>query len=124
MTQPLALVLYERVLPGSQIVNRLQDLGYRVQALSDAGKLVEAAEQAKPMVVLADLETGGGRTGAALGQLKAGAATRHLPVIAFGGDKDPEVQAAAQKAGVNLVVSEAAILGHLAQFLDQALQVD
>jgi len=26
MTQPLALVFYEKLLPGSQLVNRLQDL--------------------------------------------------------------------------------------------------
>ena len=37
MTQPLALVLYERLLPGSQLVNRLQDLNYRVQVIADAG---------------------------------------------------------------------------------------
>ena len=36
MTQPLALVLYEKLLPGSQLVNRLQDLNYRVQAIADA----------------------------------------------------------------------------------------
>ena len=57
MTQPLALVLYEKLLPGSQLVNRLQDLNYRVQTLSEATTLVECAEQAKPMLVLADLES-------------------------------------------------------------------
>ena len=57
MTQPLALVLYERLLPGSQIVNRLQDLNYRVQAIGEANRLVECAEQAKPLLVLADLES-------------------------------------------------------------------
>ena len=36
MTQPLALVLYEKLLPGSQLVNRLQDLNYRVQTIADA----------------------------------------------------------------------------------------
>ena len=30
MTQPLALVWYEKLMPGSKLVNRLQDLGYRV----------------------------------------------------------------------------------------------
>ena len=57
MTQPLALVLYEKLLPGSQLVNRLQDLNYRVQTIADADRLVECAEQAKPMLVLADLES-------------------------------------------------------------------
>ena len=34
MTQPLALVFYEKLMPGSQLVNRLQDLNYRVQAVT------------------------------------------------------------------------------------------
>ena len=55
MTEPLALVLYEKLLPGSQLVNRLHDLRYRVQVIADADTLVECAEQEKPMVVLADL---------------------------------------------------------------------
>ena len=39
MTQPLALVVYEKLLPGTQLVNRLQDLHYRVQAVTDADTL-------------------------------------------------------------------------------------
>jgi len=48
MTEPLALVLYEKLLPGSQVVNRLQDLKYRVESISDASRLVECAEQIRP----------------------------------------------------------------------------
>jgi hypothetical protein len=55
MTEPLALVFYEKLLPGTQLVNRLQDLKYRVQTVSDADSLVECAQESKPMVVLADL---------------------------------------------------------------------
>ena len=124
MTQPLALVLYERILPGSQIVNRLQDLGYRVQTLSDGGGLAETAEREKPIVVIADLESTHGNVCPALARLKAGDATKHLPVIVFGGEKTPELQAAAKAAGASLVVNEAALLAHLSQFLEQALQVE
>ena len=123
MLQPLALVLYEKLLPGSQLVNRLQDLKYRVQAISEPGKLVECAEQEKPLVVLADLESKEDVV-SVLSRLMQGASTRHLPVIAFGGEKAAELTAAAQAAGVSLVVSDAAILTHLAQFLEQALQVE
>lgn len=124
MTQPLALVLYEKLLPGSQLVNRLQDLNYRVQAIADAERLVECAEQAKPMLVLADLESTRNNVCAALARLKQNAATKHLPVIGISGEDAGELQAAAQAAGVTLIVSEAAILNHLPQCLDQALQVE
>jgi CheY-like chemotaxis protein len=124
MTQPLALVLYEKLLPGSQLVNRLQDLNYRVQAIADAGRLVECAEQAKPILVLADLASARSDVCAALTRLKQNAATKHLPVVVFSDQGAAELQAAAQAAGATLVVSEAAILNQLPQILDQALQVE
>ena len=124
MTQPLALVLYEKLLPGSQLVNRLQDLNYRVQAIADTGKLLECAEQAKPMLVLADLESTQNNVCAALARLKQNPATQHLPIIAFSREDAAELQAAAKAAGVTLLASEAAILSHLSQLLDQALQVE
>jgi CheY-like chemotaxis protein len=124
MTQPLALVVYERLLPGTQIINRLQDLNYRVQVVADADTLVDCAQQSMPMLVLADLESSRQNVCAALALLKQNPATRHLPVIAFGADNAPDRQEAARVAGATLVVGETAILNHLAQFLDQALQVD
>ena len=124
MTQPLALVVYERLLPGSQILNRLRDLNYRVQAVTDADKLVEVAEQSRPMLVLADLESSRQTVCAALRRLRQTPSTGHLPVRAFGGENTPEAHAAARAAGATLIVGEAAILTHLPQFLDQALQID
>ena len=124
VTQPLALVLYEKLLPGSQLVNRLQDLNYRVQIIADAEKLVDCAEQAKPMLVFADLECSRSDVCAALARLKQNAATKHLPVIAFSGENTDALQAAAKAAGVILIVGEVAMLNHLPQFLEQALQVE
>jgi CheY-like chemotaxis protein len=124
MTQPLALVLYERLLPGTQLVNRLQDLNYRVQTLGDADRLVDSAEQAKPMLVLAELESPRKNACEAIAQLKQNPATQHLPVIAFARENAPDLQAAARAAGVTFLVTEAALLTHLPQFLDQALQVE
>lgn len=124
MTQPLALVFYERLLPGSQIVNRLQDLNYRVQVVTDATSLVESAEQAKPMIVLADLTSTRSNVGEALSRLRQNPATQHLPVIAFSTDSTADAQATAQAAGASLIVGEAAILNHLPQILEQALQID
>ncbi len=125
MTQPLALVVYERLLPGSQIAGRLQDLNYRVQPVADARLLLETAEQTKPLLVVADLVSTGEDVCAAIGRLKKNPATAHLPVLVFGrGEPAPQEAAAAAAAGATLVVSEAAILGYLPQFLEQVLRVD
>jgi len=124
MTQPLALVLYEKLLPGSQLVNRLQDLNYRVQTLADASMLTECAEQVKPLLVLADLESSKNNVCDAVKKLKQNPSTQHLPVIGIASEKAAELQSDAITAGVTLVVSDVAILNHLPQFLDQALQVE
>lgn len=124
MTQPLALILYEKLLPGSQLVNRLQDLNYRVQTLNEAAKLSACAQEVKPMLVLADLHSARNDVLPAIAALKQHPATKHLPVIAFGGEESPAAQSAAQAAGVTLLVSDTAILNHLPVCLEQALQVD
>jgi CheY-like chemotaxis protein len=124
MTQPLALVLYEKLLPGSQLVNQLQDLNYRVQAVSEASTLVECAEQAKPMLVLADLESSRNDVCPALARLKQNPATSHLPIIGFLREDTEEIRRSAQAAGVTLVATDAAVLSHLPLLLEQALQVE
>jgi CheY-like chemotaxis protein len=124
MIQPLALVLYERLLPGGQLVNRLQDKGYRVQVLAEPAQLVEQAERDKPLVVLADLEPHSNLVCQAIGTLKQRNATAHLPVIAFSGAENAPAQEAARAAGAKLVVHDTAILVHLDHFLEQALQLD
>jgi CheY-like chemotaxis protein len=124
MMKPLTLVCYERVLPGGQLVNRLQDLGYRVQASSDPASLEEHAEREKPILVMVDLEARAGQVCEAIGRLKRNQATAHIPVIAFGAADDRAAQDSVRAAGAKLVVQDAALLAHLDQFLDQALQVE
>jgi CheY-like chemotaxis protein len=123
MTQPLALVFYEKLLPGSQLVNRLQDLNYRVQTAGDLPGLLQYAQTEGPMVVVVDLESKHGDACRAIAALKADAATRHVPIIAFAGEQAAELQAAAQKAGATLVVGETTIANYLPELLNQALQV-
>jgi CheY-like chemotaxis protein len=124
MTSPLALVLYERLLPGTQLVNRLQDLGYRVLTVTGIEPLIACATREKPMLVLADLVARRTKIVEAILELRQNPATSHLPVIAFADDRDAASQTAAREAGATLVVNESAILTHLEQFLDQALQLD
>jgi CheY-like chemotaxis protein len=124
MKQPLILVLYERILPGSQLLNRLQDLGYDVQSLSAAADLVQKAEKEKPLLLIADLEPKTTEVCQAIASLKQNPATSHLPVIALESGRDPALPDNARKAGATFVVNDRAILVHLKQLLDQALQVD
>jgi len=124
MTQPLALVFYEKLMPGSQLANRLQDMNYRVQAMNDLASFQKCAQSEGPMLVFVDLETRESDVCQAIAALKSNAATQHIPVVAFASEEAAELQAAAQQAGARLVVSETALLDHLPELLNQALQVE
>jgi DNA-binding response OmpR family regulator len=122
MTQPLALVYYEKLMPGGQLVNRLQDLNYLVRVVNDLVSLQESARAEGPLLVIVDL-AGGDAVCRAIAALKSDSATSHIPIIAFAEERATKLRAAAQKAGA-LVVGEAAITGHLPQLLSQALQFE
>jgi len=124
MKQPLALLLYEKLLPGGQLVNRLQDLGYRVQPVPAPADLVPTAERERPLLAFVDLEPRYEKTCEAISALRQNSATNHIPVIAFAAPQSAEAQESARRAGATLVVNDAALLVHLEQFLEQALQVD
>lgn len=123
MLEPLAIVLYERLMPGSQLVNRLQDLHYRVLALNNPALLAATAKRESPLLVFVDLDTPGDICDA-IRRIKSDTASAHLPVIAFAPDNQSELLAAGQKAGANLAVGETALGEHLPQLLEQALRVE
>ena len=124
MIQPLALVLYEKLLPGNRLVNRLQDLKYRVETVSDPKSLVACAQQEKPMLVLLGLDPARSDLVEAIGLLKKDPATEHVPVIAFTPEDAPSLEESARQAGAAVVASESAITSHLPQLLDRALHVE
>jgi len=124
MTQPLALVFYEKLLPGTQLSNRLQDLGYRVTPVGDVDSLLKQAAESHPMLVIADLLAKKSQVALTIKALRENPATRHLPIIGYCGDKEDRLKKEALSAGANFVVDESVLLNHLPQFLEQALHID
>ena len=123
MTQPLALVYYEKLMPGSQLANKLRDLNYRVQAVNDPASFHSCARDERPLLAIVDL-AGGEAVSSAIAALKTDAATNHIPVIAFAAEGEAQLLDAAQQAGAKLVVSETTIANYLPELLNQALQVE
>ncbi|MCX8092277.1 MAG: hypothetical protein N3I86_15305 [Verrucomicrobiae bacterium] len=124
MTQPLALVLYEKLLPGTQLINRLQDLHYRVTAITQPDQLLDIATREGPMLLLADLASDHHDVCALIAAFRRHPATAHVPVLAFAERPDEALIDAARAAGATMVVSHAALQAHLPQLLDQVLQVE
>lgn len=124
MTLPLALVFYEDLIPGSQLVNRLQDSQYRVQAVSKLDELTACAASAGPMLIFADLVSKSGDVCAVIRKLRSEPTTAHIPIIGFADDAEEGLQAAGREAGATLVAADSVILTHLTQFIERALQVE
>jgi DNA-binding NarL/FixJ family response regulator len=121
--QPLAIVYYERLMPGSQLVNKLQDISYRVLTLNKPDLLAPSACREMPMIVFTELGAND-EVLAAIEKIKADSTTNHIPVVVFAPDNRPALLDAAQKTGVSLAVSDSVLLNHLPQLIEQALQVE
>jgi CheY-like chemotaxis protein len=124
MIKPLAIIHYERLVPGSQLVNRLQDLGYRVQTVTEAGQLVEAARRERPMVAIFDLMANKANICSIIQEMKADKETEHLPVIGFAAANDKKLHAEATRCGATLVAFDDALLPQLPHLLEHALRID
>jgi len=124
VTQPLVILVYERILPGSQLLNRFQDMGYRVLTLNDPRLLADTARREGPLLAVVDMPFNQADAARAITELRSSHETEHVPVIAIipAGDKNLEQKAVESRA--TLVAHDTAILNHLDRFLDQALQLD
>lgn len=85
--------------------------------------LVAAAESQKAMIVLADVEGLSHAVVSAIQTLRGNAATSHIPVIAFARELDDPAQGSLVAKGATIAVTESAVLGHLSQLLNRALEV-
>jgi PleD family two-component response regulator len=124
MTKPLALVYYERLMPGTQLVNRLQDLGYRVLTLTEPSLLIETARKEKPLVALVDLVTNRANICSIIKEMKGDEEITHIPVVGFATQTDQKLHNDAARAGATLVAYDDALLPQLPHLLEHALRVD
>ena len=111
-------------MPGSQLVNRLQDLNYRVQPLTDANQLAACAQSEGPMLIVADLESSHADICAIIAGVRRSPDTAHIPILAFADETAEPLQAAARQAGATVVVSNPALLAQLPDLLEQVLRVE
>ena len=124
VTRPLAIVFYEKLLPGTQVVNRLTDLGYRVTATQTAVDVPRLVRENRPMVVIADLALRHGDFCGIIGQVRSSPDLAHVPVLGYCDSKNRKLVDAALEAGAKLVAAEQGIPDQLAQLLDHVLAVE
>ncbi|MBX3732098.1 MAG: hypothetical protein KF791_05845 [Verrucomicrobiae bacterium] len=124
MTKPLAVVFHETLLPGSQIANRLTDLGWRVQTVTVAASVVEVLRREKPMLLIAELALRHGDFCGVIAEMRRDADLAHIPVIGYTPMTNRRLQDDAVAAGARIVAANSAILEQLPQLLEHALAVE
>ena len=120
----MAVVFYEHLLPGSKVVNKLTDLGYRVKVTQVASMVIETVRQEKPIVLVADLALRHGDFCGIIAELKRNPETEHVPVLGFTNTKNQKLVDAAVAAGAKLVAADTGIIDQLPQLLDHVLAVE
>ena len=121
MSAPLAILCYERLIPGNRLGERLEGLGYGVIRLHNCDELVGKARAERPMVAVIDLASKTRNTVAALRTLRGTGDTAHIPILAFASGREGPLQQAARDAGADLVACEEALLEQLPSLLEQIL---
>ena len=124
MAEPLVVALVPDLMFSSRIEGTLRQLGYRVAVVKDAAALQAAARGNGPALVLVDLAARGVDVPAAIAALKADAATRALPVVAFGPHLDEVARDAAAAAGADAVVANSKLALDLPRLVERYAAVD
>ena len=124
MTKPLAVLLHEKMVPGSKLVSKFEELDYRVVTVLDPAELPIVAKRERPMLVVADLTSRRGDVLDAIRALQSDESTSHVPVLAYAAREDEKQREAALQAGVKILATDATILPHLPQFVEHALALD
>ena len=102
--QPLVIALCPDLMMRSRIESGLGIAGYRLRVVGGPTRLAEALADERPACVMVDLEVGDDAIGIITG-LKAGEATRDIPVAAFAGHTREDLLAQARDAGADAVVA-------------------
>lgn len=126
MREPLALLFYEHLLTGSQLLNRLRDLGYRTEVVNELERLPTVVLEARPLLLFAELGTQSERLTRLIHQLRTTPETRHVPVLTWQEEGNSRaarrLAQAAQAAGATVLPPGRGLLAQLPVLLDQVLE--
>lgn len=123
MTEPLALVSYQNLIPGSQLPTRLRDSGYRVEIVSDRALLGLRIREQRPLVLLLEITSAEDPGLETLRHLKQDPTCSHLPVLAFCGN-EAELGQRVMEAGADLCARSGLLIAQLPALLQRVLELE
>lgn len=124
VTKPLALVASERTIPGSQLLLKLNELGYRTEHVNELGRMIQVVEYMKPLVILIDLKWKTRDPFLTINSLVSNKHTEHTPILAYAPMDEEDQLEKALNMGASIVSADNLVLRQLPLLLDQALELD
>lgn len=122
--QPTALVVHDRLMPGTALANRLVDRGWRVHSQTGINGLFEWMRSYRPMLLVIQLDLRVGDVCRLIQDLRADAGLTHIAILAYGPVANSRLRESAIAAGAQVVAAESSILDQLPSLIDTALAVD
>lgn len=123
-SQPVSLVVHDRLMPGSAIANRLVDRGWRVHTHGGVEGFLDQLRHRRPMLLVVQLDLRGGEVCRLIEELRADVELAHIAVLAYGPVSNIRLRDAAIAAGAQVVAADSSILDQLPSLIETALSVD
>ena len=123
MDSPLVLINYQNLMPGSRLVHRLEELGFRVKSASRSSSLADQVRELSPMVMVCDLEPDMDQNLEAIRTIKGDLQTQHIPILAYANLGDGFLEESARLAGATLIADRSGVLSQLPNLMDHILEV-
>lgn len=114
---PAALALVADLLFAARIRGAATAVGVHAFTVGTAAELIDAAREARPRMLLIDLDARGVDAPALIARLEADPELRALPVVAFGSHVNAEALRAARAAGADRVLARSAFVRELPSLL-------
>ncbi len=122
MTDPTVLVVVDDLFFSAKIGETIRQLGSVPRFAAEASEIPGGSEDVPPAAIIVDLDLS--RTDAVdmITHLKAGEATRDVPMMAYGRHTRPEAFARAREAGCERAVPRSEFVKRLPEFIEASQQ--
>ena len=115
-----ALVLLNDLMFRVKVEDLIRRAGFMTKVYADAGLLLAACREHQPEAVIMDLNYEAASPLQFISDMKADAATKAIPVLAYVSHVQVELRRKAEELGCDLVVARSALVQGLPQFLSEA----
>ncbi len=122
MTEPAILVVVDDLFFSAKIGETIRQLGGMPRFAAEASEIPGESEGGAPAAIIVDLDLSRTDAVGLISHLKAGEATRDVPMMAYGRHTRPEAFVRAREAGCERAVPRSEFVKRLPEFIEACRQ--